>query len=310
MTIFPWRSRTSATTGPEPIPARPPEARPRPRRPRSRPVQRYPSDLTDAQWELIEPLLPPPSSDGRREKHPRREIVNAILYHVRAGGAWRMLPKCFPPWETVYWYWAKWKADGTVERIHDALRNRVRDGAGRDPMASGGIVDSQALRGADTVGTNRRGYDAGKATNGTKRHIVVDTIGLLVAIVVTAASVQDRDGGRLVLDRLRFTMPSIAQVWADGGYAGKLVDWARQVLRITLEVVRKPAGQVGFAVLPRRWVVERTFAWMMRCRRLVRDYERLADSHEAMVKWAMIGLMVRRLAPNPGRPPWAPAGAT
>lgn len=165
-------------------------ARPRrPRQPRSTPTKRYPSDLTDAQWALVEPLLPEVKTGGRPEKHPRREIVNAILYHVRAGGAWRMLPKCFPPWETVYWYWAKWKSDGTVDRIHDALRDAVRDRADRDPMASGGIVDAQSLRGADTVGADRRGYDAGKKVNGTKRHIVVDTIGLLLAVVVTAASV-------------------------------------------------------------------------------------------------------------------------
>jgi transposase len=146
--------------------------------------------------------------------------------------------------------------------------------------------------------------------NGRKRHVAVDTLGLLLAIVVTAACVQDRDGGRLVLDRLRFRMPSVALVFADGGYAGRLVTWARQVLHVVVEVVRKPQEQRGFAVLPRRWVVERTLAWLMRCRRLVRDYERLPESHEAMVKWAMIGLMVRRLAPEDGRRPWAQAGHT
>ncbi len=276
----------------------------RKRRPRSQPAKRYPSDLTDAQWSLIEPLLPPPATGGRREKHPRREIVNAILYLDRAGCAWRLLPKCFPPWETVYWHWARWKSDGSVDRVHDALRNRCRDAEGRDPMASAGIIDSQSVRGADTVAAAQRGYDAGKRTNGTKRHLVVDTLGLLLVVLVTAASVQDRDGGRHVLDRLRFAMPSVALVFADGGYAGRLVIWARRVLRVILAIVRKPADQRGFAVLPRRWVVERTLAWLMRCRRLVRDYERLPDSHETMVKWAMIGLMTRRLAPEPGRRPW------
>ncbi|MDN5852290.1 MAG: IS5 family transposase [Actinomycetia bacterium] len=145
--------------------------------------------------------------------------------------------------------------------------------------------------------------------NGTKRHIVVDTLGLLLVVMVTAACVQDRDGARRLLDRLRFAMPSVALVWADGGYAGQLVEWARRVLRVTLEIVRKPADQKGFAVLPRRWVVERTLSWLMRCRRLVRDYERLPESHETMVKWAMIGLMTRRLAPEPGRRPWAPPTA-
>ncbi len=177
-------------------------------------------------------------------------------------------------------------------------------------MASAGVIDSQSLRGADTVGADQRGYDAGKRTNGTKRHIVVDTLGLLLVVLVTAASVQDRDGGRRLLERLRFAMPSVALVWADGGYAGRLVRWAKDRLRLVLQVVRKPADQQGFAVLPRRWVVERTLSWLMRNRRLVRDYERLPESHEAMVKWAMIGLMTRRLAPEPGRRPWAPPAPT
>lgn len=277
------------------------------RRPRSRPVKRYPTDLSDAQWALLEPLLPVPATGGRREKHPRREIVNAILYLDRAGCAWRLLPRCFPPWETVYWHWARWRDDGTTDRLHNRLRDQLRDADGRDPMASAGIVDSQSLRGADTVGADHRGYDAGKRVNGTKRHIVTDTLGLLLVVLVTAASVQDRDGGRRVLDRLRFAMPSVALVFADGGYAGRLVEWTRRVLRIMLDIVRKPEGQVGFAVLPRRWVVERTLSWLVRCRRLVRDYERLPESHETMVKWAMIGLMTRRLAPEPGRRPWAPS---
>jgi len=194
--------------------------------------------------------------------------------------------------------------------VHDRLRDRLRDAEGRDPMASAGVVDSQSLRAADTVGADQRGYDAGKRTNGTKRHIVVDTLGLLLVVLVTAASVQDRDGGRRLLDRLRFAMPSVALVFADGGYAGRLVRWATDRLRLMIEVVRKPADQQGFAVLPRRWVVERTLSWLMRCRRLVRDYERLPESHEAMVKWAMIGLMTRRLAPDTGRRPWTPPSTT
>jgi transposase len=152
-----------------------------------------------------------------------------------------------------------------------------------------------------------RARHKGKKVNGRKRHVVVDTLGLLVVVLVTAASLQDRDGGRLVLSRARIAMPSIVLVWADGGYAGRLVAFARQFLRMTLQIVRKPAGQCTFEVLPRRWVVERTLSWLVRCRRLDHDYERLPQHAEAMVKWTMIGIMTRRLAPAPGRRPWQPA---
>jgi transposase len=266
--------------------------------------RRYDSDLTDEQWQLIEPLLPPPATAGRREKHPRREIVNAIQYVVRTGCAWRLLPREFPPWQTVFWYFKRWRSDGSLDRLHDALRDQLRDTDGRDPMASAAIVDAQSVKGADTVGGATRGYDAGKKVNGRKRHIVVDTLGLLLVVLVTAASVQDRDGGARVLERLRFRMPSVAVVWADGGYAGRLVAFARQVLKVVVDIVRKRDGQRTFEVLPRRWVVERTLSWISRCRRLAHDYERLPEHSEAMVKWAMIGLMTRRLAPSPGRRPW------
>jgi transposase len=218
----------------------------------------------------------------------------------------RQLPRDFPPWETVYRYFAAWSADGTLDGVHDRLRDQVRDAAGRDPAASAGIIDAQSVTGADTVGAATRGYDAGKRTNGRKRHIAVDTLGLLVMVTVTAASVQDRTAAAGLLDRVRFAMPSMVTVFADGGYTGRLVAYARQVLRIAVEVVAKPEGQRGFAVLPRRWVVERTFAWLVRWRRLDRDYERLPQHAEAMVKWAMVGLMARRLAPGNGRRPWQP----
>ena len=193
----------------------------------------------------------PVKSGGRPAKHPRRRIVEAILYVNRTGCAWRQLPHDFPPWDTVYWYFKQWNADGTTDRIHDALRDAVRDGDGRDPMASAGIVDSQSVKGADTVGKSTRGYDAGKKVNGRKRHVVVDTIGLLVVVVVTAASLQDRDGGRLVLDKARMKMPSITLVWADGGYAGRLVDFAKRLLHMSVQIVKKPDGscQVLIAVL-------------------------------------------------------------
>jgi transposase len=268
--------------------------------------RRYPTDLTDRQWELIEPLLPePPAGTGRPPRHSKREIVNAILYHVRAGGSWRMLPKDLPPWETVYGYFRDWRQDGTLDRIHDALRERVRANEERrnqDPSA--GIVDSQSVKGADTVSKATRGYDAGKKINGRKRHIITDTMGLLLVVMVTAASVQDRDGGRGILKLLKGALPSVRHIFADGGYQGQLLAIAKRAWGIVIEVVKKPADQIGFAVLPRRWVVERTFSWLLRWRRLVRDYERLPETHEAMVKWAMVGVMLNRLSPPPGPKPW------
>lgn len=271
-------------------------------------TRRYPTDLTDRQWELIEPLLPEPPAGpaGRPVEHCKREIVNAILYLTRTGCAWRMLPKDFPPWQTVYGYFRAWKRDGTLDRVHDALRERVRSKReGRDPEPSAGIVDSQSVKGADTVSKDTRGYDAGKKINGRKRHIVTDTLGLLLVVMVTAACVQDRDGARGILKRLHEALGSVRHIFADGGYRGQLIAIAKRAWEIVIEIVKKPAGQVGFAVLPRRWVVERTFSWLLRWRRLVRDYERLTETHEAFVKWAMIGLMLNRLAPPPGPRPWS-----
>ncbi|MGH3503416.1 MAG: IS5 family transposase [Nocardioidaceae bacterium] len=270
---------------------------------RSSSPARYPSDLTDEQWALIEPMVAV-KPGGRPAKHPRRRIVDAIFYVNRTGCSWRQLPHDFPPWDTVYWYFQRWAEDGTTDRIHDALRDQVRDDDGRDPMASAGIVDSQSVKGADTVGRGSRGYDAGKKINGRKRHIVTDTLGLLVVVLVSSAALQDRDGGRLVLARAKMTMPSIVLIWADGGYAGKLIAFAQYRFRILVDIVKRTDKRPTFEVLPRRWVIERTNSWLMRTRRLARDYERLPEHAEAMVKWTMIGLMSRRLAPAPGPRPW------
>ena len=238
------------------------------------PERRYPSDLTDRQWELIEPLLPEPPAGpaGRPPEHSKREIVNAILYLTRTGCAWRMLPKDFPPWQTVYRYFRAWGEDGTLDRVHDALRERVRaKREGRNPEPSAGIVDSQSVKGSDTVSKGTRGYDAGKKINGRKRHIITDTLGLLLVVMVTAASIQDRDGGRGILKLLKGALPGVRHIFADGGYQGQLIALAKRAFQVVVEVVKKPAEQIGFAVLPRRWVVERTFSWLLRWRRLVRD---------------------------------------
>ena len=258
------------------------------------PRRGYPSDLTDAQWALIADLLPEPSSEGRPEKHPRREIVNAILYVVRSGCPWRYLPTDLPPWQTVYWYFVRWEEAGVTERLLARLRITARVQQGRAPEPSAGVIDSQSVKGADTVGRKTRGYDAGKKINGRKRFIVTDTAGLLITVAVLAASWQDRDGAKTALLGAYLATP-VRHVFADQGFAGRLVDWARDRLRTTIEIVRKPADQRGFAVHPRRWVVERTLAWLTACRRLARDYERHPAVSEAFIRWAAIGGMLRRI---------------
>jgi transposase len=258
----------------------------------------YPSDTTDAEWALLEPLLPPPASahghGGRPEAHHRRDILDAIRYVTHNGCVWRALPADFPPWRTVYGFYWRWNASGATGMVHDQLRAQVRLAAGRSPCPSAAIIDSQSVRAADTVPKQSRGYDAAKKINGRKRHLAVDTLGLLLAIVVTAASVQDRDGARPLLWRLRRAHRRIRLVWADAAYAGRLVTWAA-ALRLRVQLVRRRLAH-AFEVLPRRWVVERTFAWISRYRRTVRDYERLPEHHQAMVQWAMITIMTRRLA--------------
>ncbi len=263
-------------------------------------ARKYPSDLSDAEWLILQPLIPGArcytERGGRPEVHDKRRILNAIFYVLRTGCSWRQLPIDFPVWQTVYGYYASWCADGTIRRVHEALREQVRVSEGREPTPSAAIIDAQVVKGADTVGRDTRGYDAGKKTNGRKRHVIVDTAGLLLMVVITAASVQDRDGARTVSEKMSAVFPDVQLIWADGGYAGKFVEWAKQLLGLVIEIVRKREGQRGFEVLPRRWVVERTFAWITKCRRLVLDYERRIDHAEAMVQLAMIGLMLRRLA--------------
>lgn len=261
--------------------------------------RRYPSDTTDAQWAALDPLLPDPAwltgSGGRPEAHCRREIVDAIFYLVDNGIKWRALPADFPPWSTVYNYFAAWEAAGVTQQVLDDLRDRVRLSEGRAAQPTAGIIDSQSIRAAETVPKTSRGYDAGKKVNGRKRHIAVDTLGLLLCVLVTAASVQDRDGARPLLEQLRASYHRIRLVWADGGYAGKLVDWAHATIKLTVAIVKRSDDATGFVVLPRRWVVERTLAWISGHRRCVRDYERLPAHHEAMVRWSMIRITSRRL---------------
>ena len=255
----------------------------------------YPSDLTDGQWQVIAPYLPAdqPGRRGRPRIWPLRVIVEAILYLDRTGCPWRYLPDSFPPWPTVYGYFAAWRDDGTLAAVHDALRAQVRAAAGRDTEPTAAIIDSQSVRAANTVPRASRGWDNAKKVNGRKRHIAVDALGLVLAVVITAASVQDRDAARPLLWNLHRASRHIRLVWADAVYTGKLSAWAAS-MKMTLCIVARRQPHT-FEVLPRRWVVERTFAWISKHRRTVRDYETLPASHEAMILWAMIALMTRRL---------------
>jgi transposase len=256
--------------------------------------------MSDAEWAVTEPTLPAPAwkqgKGGRPAGHCRRDIADAIRYLVKEGICWRAMPADFPPWQTAYDVLDRWQESGATEAMHGELRRQCRIAAGRTPGPSAAIIDSQSVKAAETVGKHSRGFDAGKKINGRKRHIAVDTIGLLLTVLITAAAVQDRDAAKPLLWNLRRAFPAVKLAWADGGYAGKLVTWAKKALKLTLEIVRRPDDLHTFQVLPRRWVVERTLAWITRCRRTVRDYERLAEHHETIIYWAMIITMSRRLA--------------
>jgi len=254
----------------------------------------YPSDLSDAQWTAIEPLIPPAKPGGRPRRVDMHEILNGILYIVRSGCAWRMMPHDLPIWSTVYDYFRRFRKEGVWQRIHDALRTQVRRQEGREESPSAAILDSQSVKTTERGGPH--GYDAGKKINGRKRHLVVDTLGLVLAVVVHEASLQDRDGAKLVLQRLQGRFARLSLIWADGGYAGKLIEWAKDFASWTLEIVKRNDDLKGFHVLPRRWVVERTFGWLGRYRRLSKDYEQLPENSEALILLAMINLMSRRVS--------------
>ena len=242
-------------------------------------------------------MIPPAKSRGRRRSLDMRQVINAILYIVVGGIQWRMLPKDYPKWQSVYYYFRIWRDDGTWKRIHDTLRAAVRQRDGRHKHPTAASLDSQSVKIGTTPG-GVRGFDGGKLITGRKRHILVDTCGLLLAVIVTAASVQDRDGARLLLKKLDGFCKKLRLIWVDGGYSGPLIDWVAQKFRFRLVWVKRPAGQKGWVLLARRWVVERTFSWFGHHRRLSKDYERLTDSSEAFIYIAMTRLMLRRLAPN------------
>jgi putative transposase len=285
--------------------------------------KRYPTDLSDEEWGLLETYLPASKWRGRPRLHSPREILNAVFYLLKSGCRWRMLPREFPPWKTVFHYFRAWRLDGTWERLNRTMRRLLREKLGRDPEPSAGIVDAQSAK-STGVGGEQRGFDGGKNIRGRKRHLLVDTEGLVVEAKVHSAKVPDQDGIRRLLEPARSRLPRLSYLWVDAGYRGRGKDWVEQALGVEVEVVNrspKPPPQKvleiwarewfkeghqmdlgklptrpGFENLPRRWVAERTFAWISHNRRMAKDYERMCSTGEAFIHAAMTRLIVRRLA--------------
>ncbi len=252
-------------------------------------MQNYSTNVTDNRWKIIENLF----NDKRKRKHSIREIVNSLLYITKTGIQWRLLPKDFPKWQLVYYYFRKWTAEGLIEEIHDCLCEKIRVQHGKEKSPSMGLIDSQSVKTHSM--TTEKGYDGNKKIQGRKRHVVTDTLGLIMALVIQNANVQDRSGAKEVIEELRYKYPRLVKILADQGYTGDLGEWVLRLFGWTLEIVTKVVGLSGFNVLPKRWIVERTFGWLGFQRRLVRDYEVLPECSRSFIHIAMIRLMLNKI---------------
>ncbi|MFC5786787.1 IS5 family transposase [Streptomyces aureus] len=256
--------------------------------------------MTDAEWAVVRDALPVPAwlegRGGQPEGYCHRQMLDAVFYVTDNGIKWRSVPADFPAWDRVYAFFRRWRKAGLAKELHDRLRGKVREAEGRDVEPTAAIIDSQSVKGAASVPSPSRGYDGGKKINGRRRHVITDCLGLILMVLVTAADVTDRHAARAMLPHLRTRFRKITLVWADGGYTGALVGWAKEKLQLTLQIVKRSDDMEGFVVLPRRWVVERTLGWLLRTRRLARDYETRPDSSEAFIYFSQTMLMARRLA--------------
>ena len=250
-------------------------------------MKNYPTDLSNSQWQVISSFL----KTNRKRKHNLREIVNAILYLIKTGCQWRMLPKDFPKWQLVYYYFSTWKKEGTLEDIQLSLVEKIRNNKGKAEEPTVGIIDSQSVK-TTLVSSENTGFDAGKKTKGHKRHIIVDTLGLVLCVVVHSASIQDRDGAMVVFTKLQTYWRKIIKVFADGGYAGELIKKVKQQFNLELEIIKR-TEESSFKILPKRWIVERTFAWFDTNRRNSKNYERLIETTEAIAHLSAIRIMLK-----------------
>lgn len=253
-------------------------------------MKEYPTNLTESQWQIIEKIL----DNKRKRKHKLKEIFNAIFYLLKTGCQWRMLPKEFAPWNTVYYYYRKWKIEGHIEEIHELIRNMVRIKAGRTESPSAACIDSRSIKTTRSGGLER-GVDGGKKIKGRKQHIVTDTMGLLLVVIVHAANIHDSKAAQDVLNKLHGRFNRLVKIFADGGYRGELIDRIKKKFGWVIDIVLRTDKKTNFQVLPKRWVVERTFSWFESYRRLGKDYEYNTDTSETMIQLAMIRLMLNRI---------------